>query len=102
MARVPQVTRTIQTTKATVLCLNVKEGSPYQETVTLSGVYKDDKHVLKQVRKIIENDEVKAVHIVSTEVEETLYGMTEQEFIQYAKILPPRKQYNSDTETDNT
>lgn len=90
MARIPMVTRTIQTTKANVLCLNIVEGEPFNKEVVLPRTYKDEKSMMKVVENIINTDEVKAVHIVQSTVEETLYGMTEQEFINNAKILPPR------------
>lgn len=96
MARVPQVTRTIQTTKANVLCLSIKEGTPFYQVVSLPRTYKDEQHTMKFVKKIIDNDEVKAVHIESTEVVETLYGMSEQKFIELADVLPPRKEYKND------
>lgn len=102
MARVPQVTRTIQTTRVNVLCLNIEDGTPFEKEVVLPRVYKDDQHILKQVRKIIDNDSTKAVHVKSATVEETLYGMSEQKFIELADILPPRKVYTTDTDTDNT
>ena len=90
MARVPQITRTIQTTKANILCLNISEGQPFNKEVTLPRVYKDDAHILKVARPLIEDDNIKAVHVVSAEVVETLYGMSEQKFIELAEILPPR------------
>ena len=96
MARVPQVTRTIQTTKVNVLCLDIKGEQPFNKVVTLPRVYKDDAHILKQVKKLIDNDEIKAVHIVSVEVVETLYGMSEQKFIEMADVLPPRKTNSKD------
>lgn len=91
MARVPMVTRTIQTTTANVLCLNIKEGEPFNKEVVLPRTYKDEKSMMKVVEKLINTDDVKAVHIVNTEVNETLYGMTEQEFIYFARVLPDRK-----------
>lgn len=90
MARQPMVTRTIQTTRANVLCLNIVEGEPFNQEVTLPRTYKDEASMMKVVEKLINTDEVKAVHVVETEVQETLYGMTEQEFISAAQILPPR------------
>jgi hypothetical protein len=90
MPRIPQVTRTMQTTKVVVLCLDIKGEKPFNKEVTLPRTYKDDKHILAEVQKIVDNDETKAVHIVSTEVVETLYGMSEQKFIENAEILPPR------------
>ena len=91
MARIPMVTRTIQTTTANVLCLNIKEGEPFNKEVVLPRTYKDEKSMMKVVEKLINTDEVKAVHIVHTDVNETLYGMTEQEFIAAARVLPDRK-----------
>lgn len=93
MARIPMVTRTIQTTTANVLCLNIKEGEPFNKEVVLPRTYKDEKSMMKVVEQLINTDEVKAVHIVRAEVNETLYGMTEQEFISAAHVLPDRKVY---------
>lgn len=101
MARTPMVTRTIQTTKANVLCLNIVEGEPFNEVVTLPRTYKDEKTLMKMVGKVINTDSIKAVHVVDTKVEETLYGMTEADFITNAKILPKREQQGAEP-TDNT
>ena len=57
--------------------------------VVLPRTYKDEKSMLKQAETVINTDEIKAVHIVSYEVQETRYGMTEQKFIELADILPP-------------
>lgn len=89
MARKPMVTRTIITTKVIVLCLDVNSAEPFNETVTLPRTYKDDKKLLKSVEEVINTDTVKAVHIVDKKEIETLYGMTEQDFIYNAKILDP-------------
>lgn len=89
MARKPMVTRTIITTKVIVLCLDVNSAEPFNETVTLPRTYKDEKKLLKSVEEVINTDIVKAVHIVSKKEIETLYGMTEQDFINNAKILDP-------------
>lgn len=90
MARVPMVTRTIVATKITALCLNIETGEPFNETVTVSGTFKDEKSMLKAAEKLINTETERAVHIVFSEEIETLYGMTEQEFIQVAQALPPR------------
>lgn len=91
MARVPMVTRTIVATKVNVMCLDVQKGEPFNESVTVPRTYKNDEVLLKKVRPLLETETVKAVHIVDKEEIETLYGMTEQEFIQHAKVLPARK-----------
>lgn len=101
MARVPMVTRTIVATKVNVMCLDVQAGEPFNQVVTVPRTYKDNEALLKKVKPLIETDTVKAVHIVDSEEIETLYGMTEQEFIQHAKVLPPRNGANSDEEAGN-
>lgn len=90
MARTPQVTRTIQTTKVIALCLDIENQKPFDKEVTLSGTYKDEKHIMKALTALVNSDTIKVVHVKHTEVQETLYGMTEQEFISHAKVLPPR------------
>lgn len=97
MARKPMVTRTIITTKVIVLCLNVNSAEPFNETVTLPRTYKDDKKLLKSVEEVINTDTVKAVHIVDKKEIETLYGMTEQDFINNAKVLDPVTRKESET-----
>ena len=91
MARQPQVTRTIVTTNATVLCLDLVNKEPFEKVVKLPRTYKDEKHMMKKIEEIVNSPEVKAVHVISTETEETLYGMSEQKFIETAEILPNRK-----------
>ena len=90
MARVPMVTRTITTTKDKVLCVSIVENKTFEQEVVLPRTYKDEKSLMKQVKAALENENVKPVRVISTEEVETLYGMSEQGFIQLAKILPPR------------
>lgn len=90
MARVPMVTRTIVATKANVMCLDVQAGEPCNKVVTVPRTYKDDEALMKKVRPLIETETLKAVHVVNREEIETLYGMTEQDFIEHAEVLPPR------------
>ena len=100
MARKPMVTRTITTTKVNVLCLDVESAEPFNKVVTLPRTYKDSKKLLKAIEELINNDTVKAVHVVDKEEVETLYGMTEQDFITNATILDPatRKEIEPETE----
>ena len=91
MARQPMVTRTITVTKAKVLCLDIEKQEPFETTVTLPRTYKDERKMLKKIEAIVNSASVKAVHVIGTETEEFLYGMTEQKFIENAEILPERK-----------
>ena len=90
MARQPMVTRTIQTTHATVLCLDIPNAEPFNQTVILPRTYKDEKAMMKIVEKLINTNDVKAVHIVDSEVHEALYGMTEADFIAAAHPIPKK------------
>ena len=90
MARQPQVTRTIQTTKCNVLCIDLANEAPFTTEVILPRTYKDERSMMKRIKPIVENDNVKAIHVQNFTVESTLYGMTEEEFISVAHILPAR------------
>lgn len=90
MARKPMITRTIKTTVATVLCLDVEKAEPFNYTVELVRTYKDEKHLMKAIREKVDTEDVKAVHLVSVDVKEVLYGMYEDDFIKHAKELTPR------------
>ena len=100
MPRVPMVTRTIKTTKANVLCVSIVENKTFEQEVALPRTYKDEKSLMKKVKAVLENDNIKPVRVISTEEVVTLYGISEQEFIQLAKIMPPRTA-NSEKWTNN-
>lgn len=89
MPRVPQVTRTIQTTRAILMCLDIEKGEPFNKEVILPRTYKDEAAMLKQAEKVVNTDTIKAVHVVQFTVEETRYGMPEQKFIETADVIPP-------------
>lgn len=89
MARVPMITRTIQTTLCDVLCLNVETAEPFNKQISLPRTYKDENSMLKQAKSVLDTDTEKVVQIVNSKVEETRYGMSEQEFIKHAQVMPP-------------
>lgn len=84
------VTRTFKTTKATVLMLDTVSCEPHNETVILPRTYKDVEAVLKATKKLVETEEDKVVKVVDVQEIEQLYGMSEVDFIKYAKELPAR------------
>lgn len=88
--RKPMVTRTITTTEVELLCVDIEKSETLTKTVTLPRTYKDEKSILKRISENGALDSVKPVHVISTTTHETLYGMTEDEFINTAKVLPPR------------
>ena len=87
MARIPSVTRTITTTKVNALCIDLETTEPFNKEVILPRTYKDNKKLEKALAEVINSDTTKFVHAVDVSVVETLYGMTEQEFINTAKVL---------------
>lgn len=91
MARAPMVTRTVKITVCKVLCLDLINKTPVENEVRVSRTYKDEKKLMKKVEEVVNSDSMKAVHIITTNVEEVLYGMSEQKFIETAEILPSRK-----------
>lgn len=103
MARLPMVTRTITTTKVNVLCLDIEHEEPCNMVITIPRTYKDEETILKKVKPLLETESLKVVHVVDTETEETLYGMTEQEFVELAHPLLDRtgKTEETETETEN-
>ena len=103
MSRVPMVTRTLTTTQATAMCLNIETAEPFNKTFTLPRTYPDKEKLLKKVKEIGDTDTEKVVAIVDQTEVETLYGMREEEFVKYATILPPRSgsaDANADAEAD--
>ena len=89
MARKRMVTRTILTTKATVLCMDTESLKSEYKDVILPRTYKDDEKLFKAVKNAVDTDTFKAVKIEEKSSVETLYGMDEQDFINSAKILDP-------------
>ena len=89
-----KITRTIKTAEVTVLCLDTITAEPFNETINLPGDVKTEDKMMKLAREKIDNDSVKAVKIVNVNIVETLWAMSEEDFIANAKPLPPRKTTN--------
>lgn len=87
MARKPMITRTIKTTRATVLGMDIITAEPENRTVILARTYPNMEKLLAAAKAAAETDTFKVVHVVSSEVVEQLYGMPEQEFIAHAQPI---------------
>lgn len=85
--RESKITRTITTTNATILCLDVEAGEPMNRTFQLPGEYKKERDIIKAAEKINDEPNVKLVHVVNTEVTQKLYGTTESLFLKYAEEI---------------
>lgn len=93
MARERMVTRTVNSYNYTCMTVNPKTQTPATSIFSLTGIKLDDKHALAEIQKRYTTPDCIPVHILSCADSETLYGMLESDFIRYAKILPPRKEY---------
>ena len=103
MGRIAMVTRTINFTQVTALTVDVVAQATATQVYTLSGTFADNDKLIKALKKEYESDTVKIVSVIDADVQERLYGMTEQEFMSLAKVLPPRKTYgNNEQEQDAT
>ena len=88
--REPKVTRTIETTTATVLCVNPETKEVFEKSITLPRTYKDEKALKKAIEKATADADFKVVSVIGTAVNKTLYGMSADKFIANAEILPDR------------
>lgn len=85
MAKVPMVTRTIKTTRAIVLCLDIDSGEPCNRAFTLPREQKNEKQILKAITPMLKDEpNIKPVHVVETIINEQLYGMPETDFLAHA------------------
>ena len=80
------------------MCLDVEKGESFVKDILLSSTFKNDLAILKAAKSLIDTDTVKAVHVVKVDTLETLYGMTEQRFIELAEKLPPRGTKHNDSD----
>lgn len=79
-----------------MMMVNTETKDVFEQDVVLPRTYKDNKKIMKLVEAIFENEPVQPVRILGTAVEESLYGMSEADFLKYAEKMPPRK-----TKTEN-
>lgn len=91
------VTRTIEKSVVTFMLVNVETAAVSNQELVLPGKM-DAETAMKYAKKYFETDTIKFVSVVTIKTEETLYGMTEREFMEHAKVLPPRKVYDSEKE----
>ena len=92
------VTRTVASVD--YVCMTVNTETRQVEDLTVSipnGATMTDKARVNAITESLPASNA-FVQIISETVKETLYGMTEEQFIKLAKVLPPRTK--SDSETD--
>ena len=75
MARKTYVTRTIKSTRASILCMDIVMAEPMNITVVLPSVYKDSNAILKAARPLVETEQIKAVTVGDYQTEYAMYRM---------------------------
>ena len=93
MARKRMVTRTITSTKAKATVYNIEKDEIQTLEYKLSGELSAD-DALKAITK--EHADVRPLKVTEVEVQEELYGMSEEKFLELAEILPPRAKAQSE------
>ena len=83
MAKKRMVTRTIARTEVEALCANKQAEQIETVTISVTGVYKNDRALEKEVLKVLP-DTYAFVAIKSATVFEKLYGMSEDDFLRNA------------------
>ena len=88
MARKRMVTRTIKFTKAKATVYDIESNEIKTVEYKLSGELSTD-DAIKVITK--EHKEVRPFKVTEVTVQEELYGMSEEKFIELADIIPARK-----------
>ena len=83
MAKKKMVTRTIARTEVEALCANKQAEQIETVTISVTGVYKNDRALEKEVLKALP-DTYAFVAIKTASVSEKLYGMSEDDFLRNA------------------
>lgn len=89
MAKQRMVTRTVEVNKFFVMTLNTETAEVRVIGYTLGSLDKNA-DAMKILKKAYETDTLKLCAITEHTSETLLYGMTEEDFIAHAKILPAR------------
>ena len=90
MARERMVTRTVTAVEYDVMTVDMESKSVSMDKVTIpSGDTMTDKIREKAIKASLPDGHT-FVQITGQNIKETLYGMTEQDFIRHARVLPPR------------
>lgn len=92
------ITRTITTTTATVMCLDVLSAEVKVENFTLTGRYENNPDFIADLREKYDTDSLKLVSVQAVRTETHLRGMTEHDFYLYSEIVEKKKAESADTE----
>lgn len=77
------VTRTVKTTEVNILCLNIETAEPQNKLYKLIGKYEDEDKILAKATEIEKDalSQLRPVTVVDAKHNQTLYGMSEEDFV---------------------
>ena len=84
------ITRTVIKTGVELLCMNVTEGKAETRCFEIGGHYETKEQLLKKCQKAFDTATFKVVAVTSSTEQEVLLGMSEEDFIRNAVVMPPR------------
>lgn len=84
------ITRTVIKTDAELLCMNVSEGKAETRHFEIGGHYESKDQLLKKCQKAFDTETFKVVAVTGYTEQEVLLGMSEEDFIRNAVVMPPR------------
>lgn len=87
MPRKRVVTRTITGTVVTANVADLVDNTIKEISATLSGEYKNNDKLLRDMKKAYDSDTQKVLQITSTQQVTHKYGMSEIEFLANAEIM---------------
>lgn len=100
MARTRMVTRTIESTKVTAMVVSVSQQAVTTEVFNIPQTYANAEKMLKALKEVVETDDLKVVSIVSSEIEQKVYGMLESKFLQLATELDEKRKIVNDDDSE--
>lgn len=100
MARARMVTRAIIGTQVKALCFDAEQNNCIEQTVLIAGVFKNEEKLAKKLHDVLDNDRVSFVRVLSATQKSTLYGMSEDKFIENAVELDPATRRMLETEAE--
>lgn len=91
MAREKMITRTIVETTARIMCLDVMSAEASINEFKIGGEWSaKPSKLLERLQEIYNTTTFKLVNIEDISEEEVLLGMSVEDFMRYAKVLPSR------------
>lgn len=91
------VTRTVTMTTGTAVLIDVNDLTAIETSFQLPGEFKTPEHIMKSLTP---TDNLKVVAVKNIEKKQVRYGMSEEDFISQAMVLPPLPERTKETETE--